>query len=83
MTVRLNDNARDGYPIAWDIAEGDPDGLVTVYAVGEAGDVHNKAPQHNTGKAGIFYPEGFTGTSFVEIRDAEGNVLDAGEIEIA
>ena len=82
MTVRLPNPARDGYTILWDVADGDPDGLVTVYATGESGDVHNKAPQKNTGTAGVFYPEGFRGTSFIEIKDAEGNVLDSGEIKI-
>ena len=82
MAVRLNDNARDGYPINWDVAEGDEDKEVTVYATGEKGDVHNKAPQKNTGVAGVFYPDGFTGSSDVEIRDADGNVLDSGTITV-
>ena len=82
MTVRLNDNARDGYTIRWDVVEGGEEDEVTVYAVGEAGDVHNKLPQKNTGVAGVFYPEGFSGKSFIEIRDAEGNVLDSGEITV-
>lgn len=82
MAVRLSDNARDGYTVRWDVAEGDPNGLVTLYATGEAGDVHNKRPQPNTGMAGIFYPDGFSGESFIEIKDAEGNVLDSGTITI-
>ena len=82
MTVRLNDNERDGYPINWDVAEGDEDKEVTVFATGEKGDVHNKAPQKNTGKAGLFYPEGFTGSSHVEIRDEHGTVLDSGDISV-
>ena len=79
MTVRLPDPARDGYTIVWDNT-GDSD--VTVYATGEGGDVHNKHPQPNNGKAGIFYPTGFKGTSLVEIKDADGNVVDSGEISI-
>jgi hypothetical protein len=82
MTVRLNDNARDGYRIVWDVAEGDEDKEVTVYATGEKGDVHNKAPQKNTGGAGVFYPEGFSGSSHVEIRDADGEVLDEGDYRV-
>ena len=82
MTVRLNDNARDGYTIRWDVVEGGEEDEVTVYATGEKGDVHNKASQKNTGVAGVFYPDGFSGTSFVEIKDAEGNVLDSGEISV-
>lgn len=82
MAVRLNDPARDGYTIHWDVAEGDEDKEVTVFAVGEKGDVHNKAPQKNTGTAGVFYPDGFSGTSQIEIRDADGNVLDQGEVAV-
>jgi len=73
--IRLNDNARDGYRIVWDVAEGDEDKTVTVFATGEKGDVHNKAAQKNTGNAGVFYPDGFTGTSSIEVRDEDGNVL--------
>ena len=80
MAVRLHDAARDGYPIVWDNVGDDE---VTVYATGEKGDVHNKRPQPNNGRAGLFYPDGFTGSSQIEIRDADGNVLDEGEIEIA
>jgi hypothetical protein len=82
MAVRLNDAARDGRVIRWDVAEGDADKEVTVYATGEAGDVHNKLPQKNTGVAGLFYPNEFSGSSDVEIRDADGNVLDSGTITI-
>lgn len=82
MAVRLPDPARDGYTILWDVAEGDEDKEVTVYATGESGDVHNKAPQKNNGRAGVFYPAGFTGSSEIEIRDADGNVLDSGTITV-
>jgi len=80
MPVRLNDSARDGYPIVWDNVG---DGEVTVFAEGEAGDVHNKRPQPNNGKAGLFYPDGFVGSSHIEVRDADGNVIDEGDIEIS
>ena len=79
MSVRLNDSVRDGHPIIWDNV-GDQE--VTVYATGEAGDVHNKLPQPNNGRAGLFYPEGFSGSSHIEVRDADGNVVDEGDITI-
>jgi len=82
MTVRLPDAARDGYTIVWDVADGDEDKTVTVYATGEEGDVHNKRPQPNTGRAGLFYPAGFSGSSDVEIKDEDGNVLDSGTISV-
>ena len=30
----------------------------------------------------VFYPGDFSGKSFIEVRDAEGNVLDSGEISV-
>ena len=79
MPVRLNDSARDGYPIVWD-ETGDQE--VTVYATGEKGDVHNKLPQPNNGRAGLFYPDGFSGSSHIEVRDEAGNVVSEGDIEV-
>lgn len=82
MAVRLN-TQRKGVSILWDNV-GDEQALadVTVFATGEEGDVHNKLPQPNTGEAGLFYPADFSGSSHVEVRDAEGNVLDSGDITV-
>lgn len=81
MAVQLN-TQRKGVSLTWDVAEGDEDKEVTVYATGEGGDVHNKVPQKNTGEAGVFYPGDFSGSSSIEIRDADGNVLDSGDISV-
>lgn len=81
MAVKLN-TTRKGVSLTWDVAEGDEDKDVTVYATGEGGDVHNKVPQKNTGEAGVFYPGDFSGSSEIEIRDADGNVLDKGSITV-
>ena len=78
MAVKLNSERR-GVSITWD---GTGEGEVTVYATGEEGDVHNKLPQLNTGEAGLFYPADFKGSSHIEIRDGDGNVLDEGDIEL-
>lgn len=78
MTVRLN-TERKGVSLVWDEV-GDQE--VTVFATGEGGDVHNKLPQPNTGEAGVFYPADFSGSSHIEIRDADGNVLDSGDISV-
>jgi len=78
MAVRLN-TQRKGVSILWDGAD---DSEVTVFATGEQGDVHNKLPQPNSGEAGLFYPADFSGSSHVEIRDADGNVLDEGDISV-
>jgi len=82
MAVTLN-TKRKGVSILWSNV-GDEQALenVTVYATGEDGDVHNKVPQPNTGEAGLFYPADFSGSSHIEIRDAEGNVLDDGDITV-
>lgn len=79
MGVYLN-SERKGVSLIWDNT--DPDQDVTVYATGEGGDVHNKLPQKNTGEAGVFYPSNFTGSSTIEIRDADGNVVDEGVITV-
>ena len=80
MSVTLN-TERKGVSILWDVND-DSSQEVTVYATGEEGDVHNKLAQPNSGEAGLFYPASFTGKSKIEIKDADGNVLDSGEIEV-
>jgi hypothetical protein len=80
MTVTLN-TERKGVSILWD-ANGDSAKEVTVYATGDDNDVHNKLPQPNTGEAGLFYPANFSGSSMIEVRDADGNVLDSGSITL-
>ena len=79
MAVKLN-SERKGVSITWDTTDEDQE--VTVYATGEGGDVHNKLPQKNTGEAGLFYPATFSGSSHVEVRDADGNVVDEGDISL-
>lgn len=79
MSVSLN-TQRKGVSITWDA--GDYDGDVTIVATGEQGDVHNKAPVANSGEAGLFYPADFSGSSDVEVKDADGNVLDSGTISV-
>lgn len=78
MPVSLN-SQRKGVSILWDETS---DAEVTVFATGEEGDVHNKLPQSNNGKAGLFYPADFSGSSHIEIRDAEGNVISEGDIDV-
>jgi hypothetical protein len=79
MAVSLN-SERKGVSLIWDNV--DPEQEVTVYATGEGGDVHNKLPQKNTGEAGVFYPANFSGVSTIEVKDADGNVVDEGEISV-
>jgi hypothetical protein len=78
MPVTLN-TERKGVSLVWD-ETGDQE--VTVFATGEEGDVHNKLPQPNNGEAGIFYPVDFHGSSHIEVRDADGNVISEGDIEV-
>jgi hypothetical protein len=79
--VKQNTDRR-GVSILWDVAAGDETKLVTVYATGEDGDVHNKAPVPNLGEAGLFYPFTFSGSSNIEIRNGDGTVLDSGTITL-
>lgn len=78
MSVRLN-TERKGVSILWDETS---DAEVTVFATGEAGDVHNKLPQPNSGEAGLFFPTDFEGDVHVEIRDTDGNVLESGDFVV-
>ncbi|MBA2741918.1 MAG: hypothetical protein H0U46_07895 [Actinobacteria bacterium] len=78
MAVRAN-TERKGVSILWD-ETGDQE--VTVFATGEGGDVHNKLPQKNNGESGLFYPADFSGSSHIEIRDGDGNVIDEGDISV-
>lgn len=79
MAVKHNTD-RKGVSIVWDVVDESQE--VTVYATGEQGDVHNKAPQPNNGEAGLFYPADFSGSSHIEIKDSEGVVVDEGDIEV-
>jgi len=78
MSVKLN-TERKGVSLVWDNTG---DQQVTVYATGETGDVHNKLPQSNNGEAGVFFPADFSGSAHIEVRDADGNVVDEGDIEV-
>lgn len=82
MSLRLN-SERKGISILWDVHPEDEGKQVTVYATGEEGDVHNKLPQPNTGEAGLFYPADFVGSSHVEIRDENGEILDEADLDIS
>ncbi len=78
MPVTVN-TLRKGVSILWD-ETGDQE--VTVFATGEFGDVHNKLPQPNSGEAGLFYPAAFAGSSHIEVRDVDGNVVSEGDIDV-
>jgi hypothetical protein len=82
MPVRQNSERR-GVSLVWDeTADAGFAEEVTVYATGMEGDVHNKLPQANNGEAGVFYPVNFTGSSDIEIRDADGNVVASGTVNV-
>ena len=82
MPVSQN-TERKGVSILWEeTAEAGFAEEVTVYATGEGGDVHNKLAQPNSGEAGLFYPADFSGSSEIEVRDADGNVVASGTISV-
>ena len=79
MAVKLS-TLRKGVSVTWD--PGDYEGLVTVVATAENGDVHAKDPVPNTGEAGLFYPAGYEGKSHIEVLDAFDNLIDKGTIKV-
>jgi hypothetical protein len=78
MGVKLN-TQRKGVSITWE--PGEFEGLVTITATGENGDVHTKVPVENTGEAGLFFPVDYTGKPSIEVRDPFDNVIDSGTIK--
>jgi hypothetical protein len=82
MGVEVNVE-RKAVEVKWDAeAGGAGDDGVTVYAQGKDGEWHNTAQMPNDGLAALSYPADFTGESYVEVRDANGEVLDSGTIEV-
>lgn len=55
---------------------------VQVFAQGQDGDWSNTAVMPNDGKAVLTYPEGFSGESYVEVRDLTGALIDSGTIQV-
>jgi len=55
---------------------------VQVFAQGQDGDWSNTAVMPNDGKAVLTYPEGFSGESYVEVRDLSGALIDSGTIQV-
>lgn len=70
---------RKGVEVKWDETS---DGTVTVYAKGPDGKWHNTSEMPNDGFAALSYPADFKGSSDVEVRDADGNVLSSGTIDV-
>lgn len=67
------------------VKAGSKHGVVTavqVFAEGQEGDWSNTAVMPNDGLAVLTYPEDFEGTSYVEVRDLYGNLIDCGTIEV-
>ena len=79
MAVTLG-TERKGVEVKW--TEGIGDQKVTVYAQGEDGKWHNTAEMKSDGYALLAYPADFKGSSLVEVRAADGSVLDSGTIKV-
>jgi len=80
MAVRLNVE-RKAVEIEWDETSGAD--RVVVYGQGEKeGEWHNTSEMNNDGLAALSYPRDFTGSSLIEVRDLDGNVLDSGTVEV-
>lgn len=72
---------RKAVEVRWDSNGTGPE-TITLFATGEEGDVHNTLELPNDGLAPVSYPFDFSGSSYIEIRDADGNVLDSGTIQV-
>ena len=78
MGVRIS-NERQGVELEWDEVT---DEKVTVYAKGSDGKWHNTNEMDNDGHALISYPADHKGESLIEVRDADGTVVDSGTISV-
>lgn len=78
MGVRVSSNRR-GVELDWDEVG---DGKVTVYAQGADGKWHNTNEMDNDGQALVSYPADFKGESLIEVRAADGTVVDTGTISV-
>jgi hypothetical protein len=79
MTVRLSVE-RKGVEVDWDETGDEP---VTVFAKGENEENwHNTNEMKNDGRAALSYPKDFKGTSLIEVRNAAGDVLDSGTVNV-
>lgn len=72
---------RKGIQVTW-TENLDPDGQVQLYFA-RNGDVSNTDERTNDGSALVSVPYAFIGNTNMEVRDLDGNVLDAGELTIA
>jgi hypothetical protein len=72
---------RKAVEIRWDTNGSGPEKVV-LFATGTAGDVHNTLELPNDGLAPVSYPYDFSGESFIEVKDLEGNLLDSGTIAV-
>lgn len=72
---------RKAVEIRWDSNGADAEKVV-LYATGAQGDVHNTLELPNDGLAPVSYPFDFSGSSLIEVKDLEGNVLDSGTITV-
>lgn len=80
MAVSLNTQNRESVEVRWEAP--DHDGDVQVFAQGADGAWHNTPVMPNDGLAELNYPGDFVGSSLVEVRDMDGNVLDSGTISV-
>jgi hypothetical protein len=80
MAVEVNSN-RKLIEVSW--TEGlDHDDEIKIFAVGAADDVHNTGPRPNSGLGVLAYPSDFSGSSDLEVRTLDDEVLDSGTIAV-
>lgn len=73
---------RRAVQVTWDASLTDSAKVTLRASSEERGDVSNTQPLANDGFGVITFPADFSGSTFVEVLDESGNVVDSGEITV-
>ena len=72
---------RKGIQVTWDSSLSESAEAVLYFSRGD--DVSNTDARANDGDALVSVPYDFSGTTHLQVRDLDGNVIDEGDVEIA
>lgn len=72
---------RKGIQVTWDATLSEATEAQLYFS--RNGDVSNTDARANDGNALVSVPYTFAGTTHLEVRDLDGNIIDSGDLEIA
>ena len=72
---------RKGIQVTWDATLSDSTEAQLYFT--RNGDASNTDARANDGNALVSVPYAFSGSTHLEVRDLDGNVIDSGDLEIA